>query len=127
LSKDIRFLFAPNEARLEMSNEDNKKNLEVIKKMLQVSPGSTVLLRGHVDNSKVEEFRKTGGEAYVRTMALRSVELSKNRAAEIKRLLVEQSGVDASRVDIVGRGWEEPVSTDPEQNRRVEVQWFMLE
>jgi len=127
LSKDIRFLFAPNEARLELGNEDNRKNLEVIKKMLQVSPGSTVLLRGHVDNSKVEEFRKTGGEAYVRTMAMRSVELSKNRAAEIKRLLVEQSGVDASRVDIVGRGWEEPVSTDPEQNRRVEVQWFMLE
>ena len=78
--------------------------------MLQVSPGSTVLLRGHVDNSKVEEFRKTGGEAYVRTMALRSVELSKNRAAEIKRLLVEQYGVDPDRVDIVGRGWEEPVA-----------------
>jgi NitT/TauT family transport system substrate-binding protein len=127
LSKDIRFLFAPNEAKLELSNEDNKKNLEVIKKMLQVSPGSTVLLRGHVDNSKVEEFRKSGGEAYVRQMAMRSVELSKNRAAEIKRLLVEQSGVDPARVDIVGRGWEEPVSTDPEQNRRVEVQWFMLE
>jgi NitT/TauT family transport system substrate-binding protein len=95
--------------------------------MLQVSPGSTVLLRGHVDNSKVDEFRKTGGEAYVRTMALRSVELSKNRAAEIKRLLVEQYGVDSNRVDIVGRGWEEPIGTDPEQNRRVEVQWFMLE
>ncbi len=127
LSKDIRFLFAPNEAKLELSYEDNKKNLEVIKKMLQVSPGSTVLLRGHVDNSKVEEFRKTGGEVYVRTMAMRSVELSKNRAAEIKRLLVEQNGVDPSRVDIVGRGWEEPVGADPEQNRRVEVQWFMLE
>jgi NitT/TauT family transport system substrate-binding protein len=127
LSKDIRFLFAPNESKLELANEDNKKNLDVIKKMLQVSPGSTVLLRGHVDNSKVEEFRKTGGEAYVRTMALRSIELSKNRAAEIKRLLVEQYGVDPARIDIVGRGWEEPVSADPDQNRRVEVQWFMLE
>ena len=60
-------------------------------------------------------------------MAMRSIELSKNRAAEIKRLLVEQYSVDAARIDIVGRGWEEPVSTDPEQNRRVEVQWFMLE
>jgi NitT/TauT family transport system substrate-binding protein len=128
LSKDIRFLFAPNEARLEGGNDvDNQKNFDVIKKMLQVSPGSTVLLRGHVDNSKVEEFRKTGGEAYVRTMALRSVELSKNRAAEIKRMLVEQYGADSNRVDIVGRGWEEPIGTDAEQNRRVEVQWFMLE
>jgi NitT/TauT family transport system substrate-binding protein len=127
LSKDIRFLFAANEARLEMSNEDNTNNLGMIKKMLQVSPGSTVLLRGHVDNSKVQEFLKSGGEGYVRQMAMRAVQLSKDRAGEIKRLLVEKYGVDASRVDIVGRGWEEPVSTDPDQNRRVEVQWFMLE
>lgn len=127
LSKDIRFLFAPNSANLDHGTKDNLDNLEVIKRLLQVSPGSTVLLRGHVDNSKVEEFRKTGGEAYVRTMALRSIELSKNRAAEIKRVLIEKHSVDASRIDIVGRGWEEPVGADPEQNRRVEVQWFMLE
>ncbi|HEY9172400.1 MAG TPA: phosphate ABC transporter substrate-binding/OmpA family protein [Verrucomicrobiae bacterium] len=127
LSKDIRFLFAPNSAALDLASDANLKNLEVIKKLLQVSPGSVVLLRGHVDNSKVEEFRKTGGEPYVRTMALRSVELSKNRAAEIKRLLIEKHGVSAERVDIVGRGWEEPVGADPELNRRVEVQWFMLE
>ena len=31
--------------------------------LLQVSPGSTVLLRGHVDNARVDEFRKQGGEA----------------------------------------------------------------
>ncbi len=127
LSKNIRFLFAPNEVKLDMASTDNVTNLQVIKRMLQVSPGSTVLLRGHVDNSKVDEFRKMGGEAYVRTMALRSVELSKDRAGEIKRLLVEQYGVDAARIDIVGRGWEEPIGSDPEQNRRVEVQWFMLE
>lgn len=127
LSKDIRFLFSPNSASLDLAVEENLKNLEVIKKLLQVSPGSTVLLRGHVDNSKVEEFRKTGGEAYVRTMALRSIELSKNRAAEIKRLLGERHAVGVERVDIVGRGWEEPVGPDPELNRRVEVQWFMLE
>ena len=127
LSKDIRFLFAPNSANLDLTNTENLKNLEVIKKLLQVSPGSTVLLRGHVDNSKVEEFRKTGGETYVRTMALRSVELSKNRAGEIKRVLLEKFGLGADRLDIMGRGWEEPVGPDPELNRRVEVHWFMLE
>ena len=127
LSKDIRFFFAPNAANLDVNVAENLNHLETIKKLLQVSPGSTVLLRGHVDNSKVEEFRKTGGETYVRTMALRSVELSRNRAAEIKRLLIEKHNVDANRLDIVGRGWEEAVGPDPEQNRRVEVQWFMLE
>lgn len=127
LSKDIRFLFEANSATLDQAREDNLKNLDVIKKMLQVSPGSVVLLRGHVDNSKVEEFRKTGGEAYVRTMALRAIELSKNRANEIKRLLIERHKIEAARIDVVGRGWEEATGSDSEKNRRVEVQWFMLE
>ena len=127
LSRDIRFLFEANTAALDTNNQENLSNLEVIRKMLQVSPGSVVLLRGHVDNAKVEEFRKTGGEAYVRTMALRAMELSRNRATEIKRLLVERHKVETNRMDIVGRGWEEPLGTDSDKNRRVEVQWFMLE
>ena len=67
LSKDIRFLFEPNSSTLDMSAQENIKNLEAIKKLLQVSPGSTLLLRGHVDNARVAEFRQSGGEAYVRT------------------------------------------------------------
>ncbi|HXI53686.1 MAG TPA: phosphate ABC transporter substrate-binding/OmpA family protein [Candidatus Saccharimonadales bacterium] len=127
LSKDIRFLFEANSATLDLSSAENLKNLEVIQKLLQVSPGSVVLLRGHVDNGKVEEFRKTGGEAYVRTMALRAVELSKNRAAEIKRVLIERHHLEPGRLDVMGRGWEEPLGTDGDKNRRVEVQWFMIE
>ncbi|HVL68156.1 MAG TPA: phosphate ABC transporter substrate-binding/OmpA family protein [Vicinamibacterales bacterium] len=127
LSKDIRFLFEPNSATLDMNNQDNIRNLEAIRRMLQVSPGSTMLLRGHVDNAQVPVFRQQGGDAYVRQMALRAMELSKNRAAEIRRLLVERYNVDAKRLDIVGRGWEEPAGADSAQNRRVEVQWFTLE
>jgi NitT/TauT family transport system substrate-binding protein len=127
LSKDIRFLFEANSATLDLNSQENLQHLDVIKKLLQVSPGSLVLLRGHVDHSKVEEFRKTGGETYVRTMALRAMELSKNRAGEIKRLLVERHRLDPARIDIVGRGWEESLGTDGDKNRRVEVQWFMLE
>ena len=127
LSKDIRFLFQPNSATLDLAQTENLKNLEAIKQLLTVSPGSTVLLRGHVDNAMVEEFRKKGGDAYVRQMALRAVELSRNRAAEIQKLLVQKHGVDAKRVDIVGRGWDEPAGADADQNRRVEVQWFTLE
>jgi NitT/TauT family transport system substrate-binding protein len=85
------------------------------------------LLRGHVDSSRVEEFRKQGGEQYLRQMALRAVDFSKQRAAEIKRLLVERHNADEKRIDIVGRGWDEPISSDHEQNRRVEAQWFTLE
>ena len=127
LSKDIRFLFEPNSATLDVSNQENIRNLEAIRKLVQVSPGSTLLLRGHTDNALVARFRQQGGEAYVRTQALRAVELSKDRAAEIRKQLNERYKIDNARIDIVGRGWEEPVSQDSEQNRRVEVQWFTLE
>jgi NitT/TauT family transport system substrate-binding protein len=127
LSKDIRFLFEPNTSTLDMSVAENIRNLEDIRKLLQVSPGSTLLLRGHVDNARVDEFRQTGGEAYVRAQALRAMELSKQRAEEIKRVLAGKYQVDARRLDTVGRGWEEPAGTDMAQNRRVEVQWFTLE
>jgi NitT/TauT family transport system substrate-binding protein len=127
LSKDIRFLFEANSAALDASNQDNIRNLEAIRKLVQVSPGSTLLLRGHVDNALVAKFREQGGEAYVRTQALRAMELSRNRAAEIERLLVEKFNIPTARIDIVGRGWEEPVSSESEQNRRVEVQWFTVE
>ncbi len=127
LSKDIRFLFEPNSATLDLSNQDNIKSLEAIRRMLQVSPGSTMLLRGHVDNARMADFRRQGGEAYVRTQALRAMELSKNRASEIRKLLIERYNVDPKRLDIVGRGWEEPAGSDSDMNRRVEVQWFTIE
>jgi NitT/TauT family transport system substrate-binding protein len=127
LSKDIRFFFEPNSAVLDMTKEENLKDLDGIRNLLQVSPGSTVLLRGHVDNALVDQFRDEGGEPFVRQMALRALELSKNRAAEIKRLLVERYRVADTRIDVVGRGWEEPAGTDSDLNRRVEVQWYTIE
>jgi NitT/TauT family transport system substrate-binding protein len=127
LSKDIRFLFEPNSSTLDLSSQDNIKSLEAIKKLLQVSPGSTILLRGHVDNARVAEFKQQGGEAYVKTQALRAIELSKNRASEIRRLLIERFQIDPKRLDVVGRGWEEPTTGDSARNRRVEIQWFTIE
>ncbi len=60
LSKDIRFLFEPNLATLDMSNQENVKSLEAIKRMLSISPGSTMLLRGHVDNAQVADVPRDG-------------------------------------------------------------------
>jgi NitT/TauT family transport system substrate-binding protein len=127
LSKDIRFLFEANEDKLDLKSQDNLRNLEAIKKLLQVSPGSTVLLRGHVDDAKKPDFLKQGGEALVRQMALKAMDLSKRRAAEIRKHLIEMHKVDTARIEIVGRGWEEPAGRESEANRRVEVQWFTLE
>ncbi len=127
LSKDIRFLFEPNSDKLDLSSQDNIQNLDSIKRLVQISPGSRLLLRGHVDNAKIEEFRRKGGETFVRSAALSAMDLSKRRAGEIRRLLVERYQLDVGRIDIVGRGWEEPAGPNSDLNRRVEVQWFTIE
>lgn len=127
LTKDIRFLFEPNSAKLDLNHQANLTALESIKRLLQVSPGSTILLRGHVDNALVDKFRQQGGEAFVRQMALKAMELSKNRASEIRTVLVDRLKVQPTRLETVGRGWEEPSGPDAELNRRVEVQWFTVE
>ena len=126
LTRNIRFLFAPNSSNLE-ANPDNDKNYGSIKQLLQVSPGSTILLRGHVDNGMVEDFRKQGGEAFVRQMALKAMQLSKDRAESVRTEMVNRYQLDTKRIEVIGRGWEEPVGQSGDENRRVEVQWFTVE
>jgi NitT/TauT family transport system substrate-binding protein len=129
LSKDIRFFFEPNSSNLDRNAPQNQEYLQTIKRFLQVSPGSTVVLRGHVDNARINEFRQSGGDQLVQSMALKAMELSRQRAMAVQdALLAKYTDIDKSRVEAVGRGWEEPTeSTDPAQNRRVEVQWFTIE
>ena len=127
LSKDVRFFFEPNSSTLDMTRSENTQFLSSIKSYLQVSPGSLIVLRGHVDNARVEEFRKQGGDALVKSMGMKAIELSKQRAAEVKRVLIERLKLDPQRIEAVGRGWDEPAGQDADKNRRVEVQWFTLE
>jgi len=128
LKKDIRFFFEPNSSRLDEQAKENQDYLETIKGFLQVSPGSEILLRGHVDNARIEEFRKQGGEELVKSMALKAMELSKQRADAVRVALLHKfPNIDPKRIEIVGRGWEEPAGADSDLNRRVEAQWFTLE
>lgn len=128
LSKDIRFFFEPNSAALDKAATQNVEYLDTIRRFLQVSPGSTVLLRGHVDNARVQEFRTQGGEQLVNSMALRAMELSRQRALAVQQALLERHpGIDKGRIESIGRGWEEPSSEQSDLNRRVEVQWFTIE
>lgn len=128
LSKDVRFLYEINSDVLDLSDESNLANLKTITQMLKISPGSTILLRGHVDNASVAEFRKQGGEDFVREMALKAVDLSKRRAQGVQKVLIEKYATDKNRIEIIGRGWDEPLKPEGgDENRRVEVQWFTLE
>ncbi|MGC4001027.1 MAG: phosphate ABC transporter substrate-binding/OmpA family protein [Anaeromyxobacter sp.] len=128
LSRDIRFFFEPNSSALDRNAKENTDYLDAVKQFLQVSPGSVVVLRGHVDNQRVAEFRKQGGEALVRSMGLKAMELSRQRAVAVREaLLARHPKLAPDRIETVGRGWEEPSGDDPDKNRRVEVQWFTLE
>jgi NitT/TauT family transport system substrate-binding protein len=126
LARDIRFLFMANSSALDMDSPKNKEDLAYMARMLQVSPGSTLLLRGHVDNSRVKEFERAGPQ-FLQSMTLKAVQLSKERCESVRKALIDQHKVDAGRLESIGLGWKEPLGTDMEQNRRVEVQWFTLE
>jgi NitT/TauT family transport system substrate-binding protein len=127
LSKNIRFVFQPNSSKLDLQNKLNLSALDDFSHLLQISPGSTILLRGHADPSLIPKFRDQGGEALVHKVALTAMQLSKDRASEVSKLLTEKYKVDPSRIKAVGRGWEEPISDKPDENRRVELQWFTLQ
>jgi NitT/TauT family transport system substrate-binding protein len=128
LSQDIRFFFEPNSSALDMKKTENLALLNSIKRILDVAPGSKIILVGHVDNTRIPELMKTGGQALVDKMALEAMQLSKDRAAEVMKQLAAVEKVDPKRLETVGRGWMQPVSqSNPDLNRRVEVQWFTLE
>jgi NitT/TauT family transport system substrate-binding protein len=127
LTRDIRFYFVPNSHELDLSKPENQDFLANVNHLLGVSPGSMILLRGHVDDAKKGEFRKEG-EAVVRKMALEALALSQRRADQVKeRLLEKYPTLQADRLEAVGRGWEEPAGKNSDLNRRVEVQWFTVE
>ena len=127
LSKDIRFFFDPNSAKLTAANAENTKGLGNITQLLKVSPGSTILLRGHADGSLLEKFRQEGGEAKVREARLTLKNLSKARCAEVKQMIQEKFSLDPARIEAQGVGADEPTGKGPDADRRVEVQWFTVE
>ena len=58
----------------------------------------------------------------------RVMELARQRAQSVRdALLKRHPEIAPERIELVGRGWEEPAGADSELNRRVEVQWFTLE
>lgn len=127
LTRDIRFYFLPNSSDLDMNQKENLDFLANVNRLLGVSPGSRIVLRGHVDDSKKAEFAKQGN-SFLNKMALEAVALSQRRANEVKKRLVEKyPAIQADRLEAIGRGWEEPAGKNPDLNRRVEVQWFTVE
>jgi NitT/TauT family transport system substrate-binding protein len=131
LGKDVRFFFEPDSDRLDMRQAENEQMLASVKQLLRVSPGSRVLLVGHVDPTarKAQLLREQGPEA-VQAIARQAMAISKARAASVRAMLIERFQIPAERIEALGMGWDRPLTNDPVQgqlNRRVEVKWLTLE
>jgi outer membrane protein OmpA-like peptidoglycan-associated protein len=68
-------------------------------------PQTTILVEGHTDSKGSEQY---------------NMQLSQQRAMAVKNALV-QRGVDPGRIDAIGYGESEPISSSDAMNRRVNI------
>ncbi len=132
LAQDIEIYFDAQSIDFDFnsSREEIKKNRELLSKVAQQMDvlGTTVVkLIGHLDTTKVEEFKAKGAQNFIEASAQAKL-ISKRRAEFIKKILVEQYKCDPERIITEGKGWDQPIdSTDQTKNRRVEVRFLSFE
>ncbi len=120
-----RIDFDPDSQRAEMRR--NRAALEKINEQMAVLGTTMVKLVGHLDTSKVEEFKQKGQREFIEASTQAKL-LSKQRAEFIKKLLVERYKCESERIVTEGKGWEQPVdAVDHSKNRRVEVRFLSFE
>ncbi len=132
LANDIKLYFEAQKLEFDVKSDspEVRENLRLLAKVAEQTKflGTTMVkLVGHLDTTKVEEFRSQGAQAFVEASAQAKL-ISKRRAEFVKRVLIERFGVEPERVVTEGRGWDQPVDAqDPGANRRVEVLFLSFE
>ena len=106
VSFDLSLRFAYDSAVVENYDEEQVQRVVTF---MKDHPAATTVIEGHTDAN--------GSDAY-------NVKLSERRASAVEALLVQQNGVDASRISSVGYGEAKPIAdngTDQgrDANRRV--------
>ena len=132
LAADIRLYFEAQRLDFDPDAdlEDIRQNMRLLGKVAEQMGflGTTMVkLIGHLDTTRLEDFKSQGAQAFVEASAQAKL-ISKRRAEFVKKLLVERFGVDPERIITEGRGWDQPIDAlDPSANRRVEVQFLSFE
>lgn len=132
MANDIRLYFEAQKLDFdpEADSEEVRQNLRMLDRVAEQMGflGTTVVkLVGHLDTTRMEDFRSQGPQAFVEASAQAKL-ISKRRAEFVKKVLVGRFKVEADRLVTEGRGWDQPVNTeDPGANRRVEVQFLSFE
>jgi len=99
--------------------------LESLAGLLRAGVGSRIQVTGHVEGSRIPEF-KSHGEAALKAGELTAMNLSKNRARSVKEALINRYNIDPDRIETLGRSWNEPLGGPIESDRRVQVQWITV-
>jgi outer membrane protein OmpA-like peptidoglycan-associated protein len=132
LASDLKLYFEAQKLEFDpdAGTEETRQNMRALARIaeqMKILGTTMVKLVGHLDTSKVAEFKAKGAKDFVEASAQAKF-ISKRRAEFVKKLLVERFGVDAERIVTEGRGWDDPVDeSNPEANRRVEVQFISFE
>ena len=79
--------------------------LNRVANVLNNYPQTTILVEGHTDSKGSEQY---------------NMQLSQQRAMAVKNALV-QRGVDPGRIDAIGYGESQPISSSDAMNRRVNI------
>lgn len=132
LAEDIEIYFDPQRTDFDFlsSSEEIVKNKEYLQKIsyqMEVLGTTIVKLIGHLDTSKVEEFKSKGAQVYIEASAQAKL-ISKKRAEYVKKLLIDKYKADGERIITEGKGWDSPVDPlDQAKNRRVEIRFYSFE
>lgn len=132
LTEDIQLHFEAAQVEFNINSPreeivQNRKHLSKIAEQMNVLGTTVVKLIGHLDTTKVEEFKSQGQQIYIEASAQAKL-ISKKRAEFIKKVLVQQYGCEEQRIFTEGKGWDQPIDpNDQTKNRRVEVKFLSFE
>lgn len=106
-----------------------QKSLEKIAAVMKQHPSIRVQLIGHTDDREAKQFAETVEGQPEPDLAQLAEDLSKARA-EAARQALTAFGIPASRVEVQGKGFEEPVTENDKPkgrlaNRRVEIKLYV--
>ncbi len=131
LKNDIQLYFEAQKLDFDVNStaseiRNNMRLLDQVAEQTRFLGTTVVRLAGHLDTARVAEFKAQGNQQFIEASAQAKL-ISKKRAEFVKSVLVSRYGIDPERIVTQGKGWDNPISDDPNKNRRVEVSFLSFE
>jgi outer membrane protein OmpA-like peptidoglycan-associated protein len=104
-------------------------SIQKIAKIMLAHPSIRVVLIGHTDDREAKQFAEPQKDQPAPDLGALSMDLSKARAEMVKQTLID-GGISGARIEVDGKGSEEPVVDNDKPrnrsaNRRVEVKLWV--